>query len=91
MGGRAAQFEEDDSWAPVRDDLNDWLQIGHDVEAGERTCQTHMGLYNAGPGWGADKYASASLKVTVRPPPPRVGRLARKTPRCIRVGLGFYE
>jgi hypothetical protein len=91
VGGRAAQFEEDDSWAPVRDDLNDWLQIGPDVHAGPRTCQTHMGLYNSGPGWGADPHASGSLKVTVRfpprpPPPRRVRRLAMETPRSIQVG-----
>ena len=52
-------------WAPVRDDDNDWVQLGPDknVPEGARTCQTHMDLYGSGPGWGNQKNAGQGLKV----------------------------
>jgi len=67
-GSGGLQADGDDVWAPVRDDDNDWLQVGKDrnYPDGPRTCQTHMDLYGSGPNWGHQKRDGGGLKVRLR-------------------------
>eukprot|EP00241_Pyramimonas_parkeae_P003604 CAMPEP_0114263832 /NCGR_PEP_ID=MMETSP0058-20121206/22790_1 /TAXON_ID=36894 /ORGANISM="Pyramimonas parkeae, CCMP726" /LENGTH=648 /DNA_ID=CAMNT_0001380279 /DNA_START=111 /DNA_END=2057 /DNA_ORIENTATION=- len=56
----------DDSWVPVRDEDNDWLQVGEDQHVRDsRTCQTHIDLYGNGPAWGLKAGESPSLKTNI--------------------------
>ncbi|KAK3258441.1 hypothetical protein CYMTET_32527 [Cymbomonas tetramitiformis] len=65
--GKKPFFEPgvDDNWTPIRDNHNDWLQVGRDTNM-QRTCLRNQELYGVeGPDWGLDAEKGWSLKTHV--------------------------